>query len=146
MKFYDNQKTYTTISAETNVTDMKVVKKVQEKIVKGDTWFVNSLFVIETSIQSWVNIQELVQSNDKQLQIKLLKYKSTDMYAQKVECDDREYSWYVITFSYELDSETLYGGQYFLIDDEVLYVTSLSSDDEKDIEGFTKSIDTIACK
>gem|GEM_PF-2465855 len=52
----------------------------------------------------------------------------------------------MLTFSYQLDEETLYESQYFLLNGETLYIVSFSSDDKKDIELFTKSIDTIKCK
>jgi hypothetical protein len=46
----------------------------------------------------------------------------------------------VTAFSYLLDNQSLYGGQYFFIDEQALYLLSLSSDDQKDITSFIKSI------
>ncbi|MEI6118312.1 MAG: hypothetical protein WCP92_03570 [bacterium] len=44
-----------------------------------------------------------------------------------------------------MDNQTLYDGQYFLTDDESLYIISLASADPKDIKSFIKSIGTITC-
>ena len=50
-----------------------------------------------------------------------------------------------MTFSYQLDNEKFYGGQYFLLDNEILYLLSLSSDEEDDISAFGDSIANILC-
>lgn len=118
----------------------------KEQNVEEKTWYINSLIIIQTDIQTWMNVQELADSNTKKLQLKLLKYISLENESKKIKCDDLQYSWYITTFSYQIDTGTIYGGQYFLTDDNALYLLSLSSDEEKDIELFTKSIDTITCK
>jgi len=146
IKLYDNNKQYTAIQPDTSVVDMKVLTEMKETILgTGNTWFINSFIIIKTPIQSWTDIKELVDSNTKQLQLKLLKYKTTDSVNKKVKCDDVQYSWYVTAFSYQLNNQTLYDGQYFFTDDESLYLLSLSSDDNKDIQSFIKSVGTVKC-
>ena len=95
---------------------------------------------------SWPNLEAFVQSNMKTMQTKMVNYVDIDTKAKKLKCDKLQYSWYIIAFSYELEKETLYGGQYFLTDEaENLYFISFSSDDEKDIDAFIKSTKTIKC-
>jgi len=142
---YDNAKQYIILPSGTNNGWMNVLTEMKEKTAEGDTGFSNSLIIIRTPIQSWTNMKELVDSNTKTLQLKLLQYKSTDNLNKKVKCDDLQYSWYATAFSYQLDNQTLYGGQYFFTDDEALYLISLSSDTNKDIKSFIKSIGTIKC-
>ena len=50
-----------------------------------------------------------------------------------------------MTFSYQVEKETVYGGQYIFMDDETLYLLSLNSIDEKDIKKFVKSLKTLEC-
>lgn len=145
MRFYDNYKQYIPTASETSIEGMKVLREMKEQTTKEDTGFINSLVVIRTPIQSWTDIKQLADSNTKQLQLKLLKYKNITSANKKMKCDDVQYSWYTITFSYQLDKEMIYGGQYFLADDEALYMVSLSSDNEKDIKNFVKSIETVKC-
>jgi hypothetical protein len=124
---------------------MTIRKEMKEKTVEWDTGFINSLIIITTLVQPWTDIQQLVDSNTKTLQIKLLEYTATDNENENVECNDLQYSWYITAFSYQLNTDTLYGGQYFFTDDEKLYIVSLSSDDIHDINAFVKSISTIKC-
>ena len=145
MRFYDNYKQYIPTASETSIEGMKVLREMKEQTTKEDTGFINSLVVIRTPIQSWTDTKQLADSNTKQLQLKLLKYKNITSANKKMKCDDVQYSWYTITFSYQLDKEMIYGGQYFLADDEALYMVSLSSDNEKDIKNFVKSIETVKC-
>lgn len=144
-KFYDNNKQYITLPSGTSSIGMKVLTEMKEKTVEGNTGFINSLIIIRMPIQSWISIKQLVESNTNKLQLNLLKYKSTDNASKKVKCDDLQYSWYVTAFSYLLDNQSLYGGQYFFIDEQALYLLSLSSDDQKDITSFIKSIWTLKC-
>jgi len=122
-----------------------MIKGMKEQPAKWNTGFINSFIIVRTSIKTWIDIKDLVVSNTKELQLKLLKYQATDNESRKVQCNDLQYSWYITAFSYQLDTETLYGGQYFFADDEALYIVSLSSDDQKDIQAFIKSIGTITC-
>jgi len=145
LKFYDNNKQYIAIQSDANIIDIKIITEMKEEVGTGNTGFINSLLVTRTAIQSWLDIQTLVDSNTKNLQLKLLKYKNTDSTNKKVKCNDLQYSWYITAFSYLLDKETLYGWQYFFTDDESLYIVSLSSDTYKDIQSFIKSIGTIKC-
>jgi hypothetical protein len=109
------------------------------------TGFINSFVIIKTLIQSWTDMKTLVDSNTKKLELKLLKYNAISNDSKKVKCDDLQYSWYITTFSYQFDDQTLYNGQYFLHDEEALYIVSLASADQKDIKSFVKSIGTITC-
>lgn len=145
IKFYDNEKQYIDIPSSADIIGIDILTMMKEKTVEGETWFINSLIISETGIETWMNVQELVDSNIKKLQLKLLKYTPLENKAKKIKCDDLQYSWYITTFSYEIGTGTIYGGQYFLTDDDALYLISLSSDEEKDIELFIKSTDTIAC-
>ena len=145
MTFYDNEKKYNEIPLDASVAGINIRKEMKEEIVKWDTGFINSLIIITTPIQSWTDIQQLVDSNTKNLQLKLLKYAATDNENNNVECDNLQYSWYITAFSYQLATDTLYGGQYFFTDDEKLYIVSLSSDDVHDINAFVKSVKTIQC-
>lgn len=91
-KFYDNKKVYTEIQPETSDIGLQVIKELKEDVAEGDTGFINSLIVIRSPIQSGVDIEELVESNTKNLQLKLLKYASQKNEAKKVKCDDMQYS------------------------------------------------------
>ena len=146
MTFYDNEKKYSEIPFDGSVVGMNIRKEMKEKIVEWDTGFINSLIIVTTPIQSWTDIQQLVDSNTKNLQLKLLEYAATDNENENVECDDLQYSWYVTAFSYQLENQPLYGGQYFFTSDEGLYLVSLISDDQKDIKSFLTSIGSITCK
>jgi len=145
IKLYDNNKQYTALQPDTSVVGIKVLTEMKEKTAEGDTGFINSLVIVRTAIQTGTDIKELVDSNTKKLQLKLLKYKSTDNASKKVKCDDLQYSWYITAFSYQLDNQTLYDGQYFFIDEQLLYLISFSSDDPKDIKSFIKSIGMVKC-
>lgn len=143
---YDNQKVYAPNISETDIEGMKILKEMKEQTAIADTGFVNSLFIIQTSIASGTTLKELVDSNTKQLQLKLLKYASLKNTDKNVKCNNLQYTWYITAFSYLLGQEKLYDAQYYLLDDEKLYVISLSSDNEDDINSFVKSISTIKCK
>ncbi len=145
MTFYDNEKKYSEIPLDANVAGMNIRKEMKEETVEWDTGFINSLIIVTTPIQSWTDIQQLVDSNTKNLQLKLLKYTATDNEYENLECDDLQYSWYITAFSYQLDTDTMYGGQYFFTDDKKLHIVSLSSDDIHDINAFVKSVKTIEC-
>lgn len=142
---YDNEKQYTAMPSETSIEWMHVITELQEIVAKEDTGFINSLLGIKTTTQSWTDLKELATSNAKQLQINLLQYKSISAVSKKVKCGDLQYSWYLMTFSYEIDKLPLYEWQYFLLDDDNLYLLALSSDDKKDITSFIKSVETITC-
>jgi hypothetical protein len=144
-RFYDTSKHYSVLPAETSNPEINILTQMKEENSAGDTGFINSLIIVRTPIHSWTDIKELVDSNTKKLQLKLLKYVSTDNTSKKVKCDNVQYSWYMTAFSYQLDSQTIYDGQYFFTDDEAVYIISLSSDDSKDIKSFIKSIGTIKC-
>lgn len=137
---------YATNISETDVEWLKLLKEMKEQVAKDDTGFVNSLFVIQTSVVSGTILQELVDANTKQLQLKLLKFAHITYEDEKVECNKKEYPWYITTFSYQLGQETLYDGQYYLLDNETLYMISMSSDNEDDIKRFVKSMNKITCK
>lgn len=141
----DNKKPYVSTFSSTIIPGITILKEIKEDVVQWDTGFVNSLVVIKTTIQSWGDIKELVDSNTKRLQLKLFKYTASENTDKNIACDDKQYSWYITAFSYQLGDEILYDAQYFFIQDETLYSMSLSSDDQKDIKAFIKSIDTIKC-
>ena len=145
MTFYDNEKKYNEIPLDANVAGMNIIKEMKEETVKEDTGFINSLIIITTPIQSWTDIKKLVDSNTKNLQLKLLKYIATDNENKNVKCNNLQYSWYITAFSYQLNTDTLYDGQYFFIDNEKLYIISLNSDNIHDINAFVKSVKTIQC-
>lgn len=117
----------------------------KEQTAKGETGFINSLIIIQTDTETWTDVDALATANIKKLQLKLLNYTTITSSSQKIKCDTIQYSWYVTTFSYQVDTGVIYGGQYFLSDQDKLYLVSLSSDEEKDLQKFEKSIDTIAC-
>jgi len=146
VKMYDNEKVYATNLSETDIEGMKIIKEMKEQTAIVDTGFINSLFVVQTSIVSGTTLKELVDGNTKQLQLKLLKYVSLENKEEKVKCNKLQYTWYITAFSYLLGQEKLYDAQYYLLDNEKLYVISLSSDNEDDINSFVKSMNTITCK
>jgi hypothetical protein len=92
-----------------------------------------------------MDMEELTEANIKQIQLKLLNYSAIDNEKKKVKCDDLQYSSYITAFSYQIDKERLYAGQYFFADDESLYMLSLNSDNEKDIQAFIRSAKTVKC-
>ena len=143
---YDNGKTYATNISTTDIEGIKVMKEMKEQVAKDDTGFVNSLFVVKTSVVSWTDLKDLVEANAKQLKLKLLKYTSIEDADKNVRCAALEYTWYITAFSYQLWQEKFYDGQYYLIDDERVYLVSLSSYNEDDIFRFIKSIKKIKCK
>ncbi|MFA7298459.1 MAG: hypothetical protein WC010_02320 [Candidatus Absconditabacterales bacterium] len=145
IKLYDNKKQYIVTPVDTSIAGINILSQMKEEITGEDTGFINSFIIIKTSIQSGIDIKELVDSNTKQLQLKLLKYTSIEDTAKKIKCKKLQYSGYITVFSYQLDNETLYEGQYFFTDDQSLYIISLSSDDKKDITSFIKSIGTVKC-
>jgi len=145
IKFYDNKKQYIKLPSDTNIIGLKILTQMRENTWAIDTGFINSFIIIKTPIQSWLDMKQLVDSNIKKLQLKLLKYTTIDVVSKKVKCGNLQYSWYITTFSYQLDNQKLYEGQYFFIDDKSLYLVSLSSDEQKDIKSFIKSITTIKC-
>lgn len=145
IKLYDNNKQYIDIPSNQNTLGIKVITEMKEKTGTGETGFINSFIIVKTAIQSWTDIKALVDSNAKTLKLKLLKYAAISNTAKKVKCDGLQYSWYITAFSYLLDKDTLYGWQYFFTDDESLYLLSLSSDEQKDITSFIKSIATLKC-
>ncbi len=142
---YDNNKPYSKETIITSTPDMQILTQMKETSLSTTTWFINSLLIVKTTVQSGINIQEFIQSNTKYLQLKVFKYTSLSSATKKLLCDEQQYSWYMITFSYQLDKEIIYGWQYFFIDKTTLYTVSLSSDDEWDIKSFVKSIKTITC-
>ncbi len=149
IKFYDNKKQYIELPWDTSFPGMEMLKRMQEQEPVASTWYttgyINSLLIIKLPIQTWINPKELVDANMKTLQLKLLQYTNIDSMVKKVKCDDKQYSWYITTFSYQLNEQTLYEWQYFFIDEMLLYTISLSSDTKKDIDSFVKSIGTITC-
>lgn len=144
LKIYDNKKSYSNLPLDTTI-GMNVLTEMKENTTTWDTGFINSLIVIKTDIQSWTDIKTFVTSNTKTLQRKLLKYTSTNNTSKNIKCTTWQYSWYITAFSYLLDKQTLYDGQYFFTTDESIYIISLTSDDQKDIKSFIKSIGTIKC-
>ena len=145
MKLYNNNKKYVILPLDTAITQPQVIKKIKEKMPAGNTGFINSLVIVKTPIQSWTDMKTLVAANTKTLQIKLLKYMAITNTSKKIQCKPIQYSWYITSFSYELDKQTLYDGQYFFTDDTSLYIISLTSEDQKDIKSFIKSINTLKC-
>ena len=145
MKLYDNNKIYTTLPPESSNIGIKILTEMKEETKKEDTGFINSFIVTKIPIQSWTDMKTLVDSNTKNLQLKLLKYKNTNATSKKIKCNKLQYSWYITEFSYQLDNQILYEGQYFFTDEISLYVLSLSSDNQKDINSITKSIGTVKC-
>lgn len=145
INIYDNNKKYIELPIDRTHWEMNIVQKMKEDVLQGDTGFINSLLITKIAIQSWTNIKDLMTVNTKTLQRKLLQYTSITDTDQKVKCSSSQYSWYITTFSYQIDKQTFYDGQYFFIDGVVLYGISLASDDPKDIKTFIKSIGTIKC-
>lgn len=145
IKIYDNNKIYETNVSETDIEGMKILREMKEQTSIKDTGFINSLFVVQTSIISGTKLKELVDANSKQLQIKLLKYEVVENIEKNVQCDILQYTWYITAFSYVLWQEKLYDAQYYLHNNDQLYVISLSSDNDDDINRFIKSIRTVTC-
>lgn len=145
IKFYDNNKKYNATSSDTNIVGIKPLFMIKEDVAKGNTGFINSFIIVRTNILSWTNVKELATANEKKNQSKLIAYKTLDTNNKKIKCKNAQYSWYTMTFSYQVNRETIYGGQYFFIDQETVYLVSLSSDTKKDITAFMKSIGTIKC-
>ena len=86
-----------------------------------------------------------MEVNTQQLKSKLLQYTQIEYEDDIVKCKDNQYPWYISTFSYLLWEDIIYDGQYYLFDDTTLYVLSLSSEFEKDIKRFVKSVNKIEC-
>lgn len=143
--FYDNNKEYSTQPLHTSTAGMKVLVEMKEKIGTGNTWFISSLIIIKTPVQSWIDMKTLVDSNTEHLKLKLLKYVPLSTIKKKVKCNILQYSWYITTFSYQLDKQTIYGGQYFFTDNNLVYVISLNTSDKKDKKQFVRSMETIKC-
>lgn len=143
--FYDNTKEYINQPLNISTAGMKVLVEMKEEVGTGSTWFVGSLIIIKTLIQSWIDVKTLVASNKENLKLKLLKYVPLSTIKKKVKCNKLQYSWYITTFSYQLDKQTIYGGQYFFTDNDLVYVISLNTTDKKDTKQFVKSMGTIGC-
>ncbi len=146
MKLYDNEKQY----VESNTVDMSmegmtVIKQMKEKTPDGYTGFINSLVIFKVPVYSWINAKELFDANTKELQINLFKFASLSTDTNQLECWNLQYSWYTMTFSYQIDKDVVYGGQYLFMDDETLYLLSLNSMDMDDIKKFVKSLKTLVC-
>ena len=124
---------------------MNILTEMKEQTTTGATWFINSLIIMKTAISSWTDVKTFVATNTKTLQTKLLKYTTITSTNKKVHCSNLQYSWYITAFSYQLDNQTIYDGQYFFSDDTSLYGISLASDEQKDITTFINSIGTITC-
>ena len=92
VKMYDNEKVYATNLSETDIEGMKIIKEMKEQTAIVDTGFINSLFVVQTSIVSGTTLKELVDGNTKQLQLKLLKYVSLENKEEKVKCNKLQYT------------------------------------------------------
>ena len=145
IKIYDNNKQYIPIPLDTKNEWRHILTEMKEQTNTGATWFINSLLIMKTVFSSWTNIKTFVASNTKTLESKLLNYKTTTTADKKVHCPNLQYSWYVTAFSYQLDNQTIYDGQYFFTDTTSLYGISLTSGDPKDIKSFLNSIGTITC-
>lgn len=146
MQVYDNGKTYIQSSWHAQREGMTILQELyEEKLVPEDTGFQNSFIVAKMWLASGVSLQQIVQANADNLDLKLLKYMPLQQDTQNVECADTQYSWYSTTFSYQLGDEILYDGLYFFLDQQTLYMLSLSSDTPKDIQRFLKSLKTITC-
>ena len=125
---------------------MNILTEMKEETTTGATWFINSLIIMKTAIASWTDVKTVVDTNTKTLQTKLLKYTTmTTSTNKKAHCANLQYSWYITAFSYQLDNQIIYDGQYFFTDDTSLYGISLASDEKKDITTFLNSIETITC-
>gem|GEM_PF-1735055 len=92
IKIYDNNKIYETNVSETDIEGMKILREMKEQTSIKDTGFINSLFVVQTSIISGTKLKELVDANSKQLQIKLLKYEVVENIEKNVQCDILQYT------------------------------------------------------
>lgn len=143
---YDNGKIYMPWTTNTTGTqDIQLLSTMKEKTGANDTGYSNSLLVAKVPIASWVDIKDIVSANAKKTRLQVLNYKDITNTKQNIVCGDLEYSWYIMAFSYQLSTETLYGWQYFFTKDTSLYNVSLSSDEKKDVESFVDSIEHIAC-
>ncbi len=145
MKFYDNEKQYTDVAVDTSIEGMTVIKQIKQQVSQEYTGFINSLVIFRVPVYSWIDAEELFESNMKWLQINLFKFANLSTDTNQLECGSVQYSWYTMTFSYQVEKETVYGGQYIFMDDETLYLLSLNSIDEKDIKKFVKSLKTLEC-
>lgn len=145
MKIYDNNKSYISLPWESNSTATKILLQRKEIGSLQDTGFINSFIITKMPVQSGTDIKTVVDSNVKNLQLKLLKYKNIATDKKKLKCNGEQYSWYILAFSYQLDQEVLYQWEYLFTDNIYLYIVSLSSDNQKDITSFIKSIDTVKC-
>lgn len=144
--FYDNDKEYVNQAVDTSTAGIKTL--IERKVKLEDTtatWFIGSLIVIKTLAQSWINIKALIDSNTENLKVKLSEYRSLSTVKQKIKCNKVQYSWYITTFSYQLDRQKIYAGQYFFVDNGLVYVISLNTTDKKDNKQFVRSIKTLQC-
>ncbi|HMS90809.1 MAG TPA: hypothetical protein PKC87_01185 [Candidatus Absconditabacterales bacterium] len=138
-------KEYSNQPLNTSTAGMKVLIEMKEKPGTGTTGLMSSIIIIETPLQSGIDMKTLVASNTEYLKLKLLKYVPISTIKKKVKCNTLQYSGYIKTFSYQLDKQTIYGGQYFFTDNKLVYVISLHTTEKKDTKQFIKSIETIKC-
>jgi hypothetical protein len=122
-----------------------VLKEMKQNTGTGSTGFISSLVIIKTPIQSWIDMKSLVSSNADNLKSKLLKFVPIDTSKKKLKCNGLQYSWYITSFSYQLDTQKIYGGQYFFTDNDVVYVISFNTTDKKESKQFARSIGTMWC-
>jgi len=144
-KFYHNDVNYQETIPDKNIEWFEIIKEFKEQVDAEYTWYINSLFVIKNIVESGLDIQDIVEVNTQQLKSKLLQYTQIEYEDDIVKCKDNQYPWYISTFSYLLWEDIIYDGQYYLFDDTTLYVLSLSSEFEKDIKRFVKSVNKIEC-
>lgn len=145
--FYHNDVDYKEIVPDT-IDWLEIIKELEEQIDvdSENTWYKNSLFVIKASVESGVTVEDIAETNTQQLTTKLLQYTQLEYTDDTVKCKDNQYPWYISTFSYQLWEDVVYDGQYYLLDGTTLYMLSLSSELEKDVKRFVKSVHKTDCK
>ncbi len=144
-----NHKVYESIPVESleSQQDTEILNAWKETIAtwKLTTGFVNSLVTLKTALHSWTALPDLVKINSDALKQKLIKYVATTSKAKNFKCDDVRYSWYLLSFEYQLAELKLYDTQYFFVNHDMLYIISLSSDTANDNKGFVKGLSTLSC-
>lgn len=92
LDIYDNGKTYIAAPSSTQREGMTILQEFHEEIATGDTGFQNSLIFAKMPLASGVSLQQIVEANADNLDLKLLKYMPLAQDTQNVKCADTQYS------------------------------------------------------